>query len=29
LPGKIVPKLFHDFKSIFRIEAEDIAKNIV
>ncbi|MBN1971767.1 MAG: hypothetical protein JW870_20570 [Candidatus Delongbacteria bacterium] len=29
LPGKIVPKLFHDFKSIFKIEAEDIAKNIV
>lgn len=29
LPGKIIPKLFHDFKSLFRIEAEDIAKNII
>jgi len=29
LPGKIIPKLFHDFKNLFKIEAEDIAKNII
>ncbi len=29
LPGKIIPKLFHDFKHLFKIEAEDIAKKII
>jgi flavodoxin len=29
LSGKIVPKLFHDFKSKFKIEAEDIANNVI
>jgi len=29
LPGKIIPKLFHNFKSKFKAEAEDIAKNVV
>jgi len=29
LPGKIVPKLFHDFKSKFKIEAKDIANNVM
>lgn len=29
LPGKIVPKLFHDFKKSFKVEAKDIANNII
>lgn len=29
LPGKIIPKLFHNFQKLFQIEAEDIAQNIV
>ncbi len=29
LPGKIIPKLFHDFKHLFKVEAEDIAKKII
>jgi len=29
LPGKIIPKLFHNFKKQFTIEAEDIAKIII
>jgi len=29
LPGKIVPKLFHNFKKLFKVEAEDITKNII
>lgn len=28
LPGKIVPKLFHDFKNLFKTEAENIARSI-
>ncbi|MDD4362681.1 MAG: hypothetical protein PHD33_00515 [Atribacterota bacterium] len=29
LPGKIIPKLFHDFRNLFKVEAEDIVKNII
>jgi flavodoxin len=29
LPGKIIPKLFHNFKKQFKIEAKDIAKIII
>jgi len=29
LSRKIVHKLFHNFKKLFQVEAEDIAKNII